>query len=151
MGEMLKLRWTKAVDINMRIFFANVPEQFEVPVERQRRVVSALHQDLNTTRGGKFVQFLIELLASEHIVIFILLGAIERTKLAVNVADVRVIDVTIDDVSDDLTATRTVTRSFRQIAPGIGERTQRLERPSIQLERLRGRNAFAGEHFLTQL
>ena len=114
-------------------------------------MVSALHQDLNTTRGRKFVQFLIELFATEHVVIFIVLGAIERTKLAVNVADVRVIDVTIDNVSDDLTAARVVTRPLRQIAPGIGQRTQCLERPWVQLERLCGRNAFAREHFLTQL
>src|ERR1700693_1074241 len=99
---MLKLRWTKPVDINVRIFFANVSQKIEIPLERQFRMMPALHQDLNTVRGGQFLKFFIDLLEREHVMIFIAFCAIKCAELAVNIADVRVIDVPIDNVGDDL-------------------------------------------------
>src|SRR5436853_644459 len=54
---MLELRRTEPVDVDVRIFFADVLQKIDVPLERQFRVMSALHQDLNATRCRKFVQF----------------------------------------------------------------------------------------------
>ncbi len=121
MRKMLQLGRTEAVDINMRIFFADVAEQFEIPIERQLRVVPALHENLNTARGGKFVQLLIELLPAQHVVVFVFLGPVKRAELAVNVADVGVVDVAVDDVGHDLPAALVVTRPFRQVAAHIGQ------------------------------
>jgi len=59
--EMLELWWTKSVNVDVRIFLADVPQQVDVPFEAELRMMSALHQDLNTADGGKFVQLLIEL------------------------------------------------------------------------------------------
>src|ERR1044071_3951255 len=119
MREMLELRRAEAVDVYVGIFFADVPEQFEVPIERQPWMVPPLHQDLNTAGRGKFVEFLVELLPAEHVVIFVFLGAIERAELAVNVADVGIVDVAIDNVSDDLAAALIITGGLRQVAPGV--------------------------------
>ena len=58
---MLELRRTESVDIDVRIFLADVPQQVDVPFEAQLGMMSALHQNLNTAHGGKFVQLLIEL------------------------------------------------------------------------------------------
>src|SRR6267143_714879 len=51
-AEMLELRGTESVDVNMRIFFADVPQQIDIPVERQFRVMAALHENLDTTGRG---------------------------------------------------------------------------------------------------
>ena len=82
--------------------------------------------------------------------IVILLGAIKRAELAIDVANVGVIDVAIDDISDDLAPAAVVAFFLREIAPRIGQRPQLSERPAIKLKRLRAGNALAGENFLLQ-
>lgn len=72
----------------------------------------ALHQNLNTADGRKFVELLIDLLERKHVMILILFRSIKRAELAVNIANVRVIDVSIDDVGDDLASTSGVTFAF---------------------------------------
>ena len=90
------------MDIDVRIFFPDVMQKIEIPLKRQLRMVPALHQNLHSTRCGQFIQFLVDLFKREHVMIFIALGPVKRAELAVNIADVRVIDVSIRDVSDDL-------------------------------------------------
>src|SRR5215813_13079137 len=121
--EMLKLGRTESMNVDVWIFFPDVTQQIEIPLERQFRMMPPLHQDLNTTNGRKFVQFLIDLLEREHVMIFIFLRSIKRAELAVNIANVRVIDVSIDDVSDDLTSEPVVTFRLCQIAPRISQRS----------------------------
>src|SRR5437764_14861860 len=106
---MLKLRWTEPVNIDVWIFFADVTQQIDIPLKRQFRMMSPLHQDLNTADGRQFVEFLIDLLEREDVMIFILLRAIKCAELAVNIANVRVIDVSIHDVGDDLASTSGIT------------------------------------------
>src|SRR4051812_27152602 len=67
--KMLELRWTETMDINVRILLADVPQELEIPVECQRRVMTALHQDLNPARGGKFIQFLVELFPAQDVMV----------------------------------------------------------------------------------
>ena len=66
---MLKLRRAESVNIDMRIFFADVPEQSRYQSNDKLRMMPALHQNLNTAHRGKFVEFLIELLAAEDIMV----------------------------------------------------------------------------------
>ena len=82
--------------------------------------------------------------------IFVFLGPIERAELAVNVADVRIIDVAIDDVGHDFSAALAIAGRLRQVSSRIGQRAERLERAAIQFERFRRGNAFAREHFFAQ-
>ena len=56
-------------------------------------MMPALHQDLHAARRRKLIELLIKLIAREHIMIAIFFRAIKRTELAVNVADVRVVNV----------------------------------------------------------
>src|ERR1051325_10831604 len=99
---MLELRRTESVNVDVRIFFSDVLQKIDIPLEPQFRMMPALHQDLNTTRCCQFVEFLIELLARKHVMIFVALRPVKRAELAINVADVRVIDVAVGDVSHDL-------------------------------------------------
>src|SRR5689334_11028376 len=95
---MLKLRRTKSVDVDMRIFVADVMQKIQVPLQRQFWMVSALHENLNTAHLGKFVQLLIDLFERENVMIRIPFSAIKCAELAIDVANVGVIDVAIDDV-----------------------------------------------------
>src|SRR4030095_15535244 len=123
---MLKLRRTKPVNIDVRIFFPNVTQKIDVPLEGQFRMMPPLHQNLNTTDGGKFVEFLIDLLEREDVTILILLRSLKCADLAVDIHNVRVIDVSIDDVGDNLASTSGVTFRLCQIAPHIGQRSHLL-------------------------
>src|SRR5207244_13554090 len=109
-------------------------------------MMSPLHQDLNTADGRQFVEFLIDLLEREDVMIFILLRAIKCAELAVNIANVRVIDVSIHDVGDDLASTSVRTFRLCQIPPRIGQRSHLFERPAIQFQHLLHKDSYAPEH-----
>ena len=40
---MLELWWAESVNVDMRIFFPDVLQKIDIPLERQLRVMSALH------------------------------------------------------------------------------------------------------------
>src|SRR6266496_2641835 len=105
---MLKLRRTESVNVDVRIFFTDVLQKIDVPLERQFRMMPALHQDLHSSCRSEFVEFLIKLLEAQHVMIFVAFGPIKRAELAVNVADVCVVDVAIYDVGHDLAAASAV-------------------------------------------
>ena len=115
LGEMLELRRAESVDVDVRIFFPDVAEQIEIPIEAELRMMPALHQDLHAAGRGQFVELLIELLAREHVVVGILLGPIKRAELAIDVADVGVVDVAIDDVGDDFATAAVVAFRFARL------------------------------------
>jgi hypothetical protein len=62
----------------------------------------------------------------------VLLRPVKRAELAVNVADVRVIDVPIDDVRDDSLAVTIEPRPGREIAPMIRERAEFVQRQLVK-------------------
>ena len=70
--------------------------------------------------------------------IFIALSAVKRAELAVNVANICVIDVAIDNIRHNLAATSVVALLFGQIAPRICQRAQFLEGKTIELQRFIG-------------
>ena len=82
--------------------------------------------------------------------IVIPLGPIKRAELAVNVADIGVIDIAIDDVGDDVAAPVPIMFFFREVAPRVGQSAELRERPAIKRERLRRRDASAVENFFLQ-
>jgi hypothetical protein len=93
---------------------------------------------------------LIKLLEGQNVMIFVALGPIKGAELAVNVADVCVIDVAIDDVSHDLAAASTVAFGLRQFAPRIRERRQFFQRPTIQFQCVICRNPRALQDFFRE-
>jgi hypothetical protein len=63
---------------------------------------TALHQYSGSTQGDCFVDLLIDLIKRSYICVGRTWSPIERAKRAHNVADIRVIDIPIDYVRDDI-------------------------------------------------
>jgi hypothetical protein len=99
-------------------------------------MMTALHEDLHAARCGQLIEFLVELFARKDVMIVVPLGPIKRAELAVNVADIGVIDVAIDDISDDFAASVPIMLFFRQVSPGVGQRTELRERPAVKRKRI---------------
>ena len=78
----------------------DVPEQLEVPLERDVRIVPALDQDLHATDRLHLVDLRPDLFVAERPAFAVLWAAVEGAKAAVGDADVGVVDVSIDDVRD---------------------------------------------------
>jgi hypothetical protein len=105
---------------------------------------------LHPARGSEFIQLLIELLEAQHVMIFVAFRPIKCAELAVNVADVCVINVAIDDVGHDLATASAVTFRLCQIAPRIAKRSQFFQRPTIQFQRVISGNPRALQDFFSQ-
>src|SRR5215207_4068630 len=101
---MVELRRRERVDVDVRILRPDVPQHRQVIVNPEARMMSALQEDLDAVDGTEFVQLLIQLIEREDVMILVLLSTVKGAELAVNVADVRVVDVPVDDVRDDLLA-----------------------------------------------
>ena len=70
---------------------------------RQLRVEPALQQDLHAAEVDRLLELLGQLLARQHVALGLVGGrAVEVAELAARDADVRVVDVAIDDVGDDV-------------------------------------------------
>src|SRR5262249_22118801 len=78
--EMLKLRRTEPVNIDVWIFFADVLQKIGVPFELQFWMMPALHQDLHSACSSKFVQFLVDMREAHLLVCFVLFVAKNREK-----------------------------------------------------------------------
>ena len=92
------------VDVDLRKFAFDVREQIEIPLLRQLRMMPALHQNLRAAQRDGLLDLPVHLLERDDIGIVVLFRAVKRAELAIDVADVRVIDVAVDDVGDDLVA-----------------------------------------------
>ena len=82
--------------------------------------------------------------------IVIALGPIKCAELAIHVTDIRIIDIAIGDISNDLATASAVMFFFREIAPHACQRAELLERYRVKLKRFLRRNAFALENFVAQ-
>src|SRR5437763_1829934 len=109
-------------------------QKIDIPPEWQFRMMSALHQDLNPARRRKFIELPIDLLQRKHIMIFIFFGSIKRAEFAVNIADICVINVSIDNVSDDLAAASVVASRLCQVPSRICQSAQFLQRKARKLQ-----------------
>src|SRR5436309_640526 len=122
--KVLEFRRTESVDIDVGIFRPDMPQKIDIPPECQFWMMSTLHQNLNPARRRKFIELLIDLLERKYIMIFIFFGSIKRAEFAVNIANIRVINVSIDNVSDDLAAASAVASRLCQVPPRICQSAQ---------------------------
>src|SRR3954467_15133581 len=105
-------------------------EQVLVPLDRQIRIVPALQQQLHAAERDRLVDLAEDLLEPEDVAFAGSNGPVERAEVAARDADVRVVDVAVDDVSDD--AVRVLAG-----ADAVGELAeQRRRRLTIELQRL---------------
>ena len=79
----------------------DVAQQVEVPLERDVRVVPALDEDLDAAQRLRLVDLRADLLERQRVALAVLRPPVERAEAAVGDADVRVVDVPVDDVRDD--------------------------------------------------
>src|ERR1035437_8968986 len=102
-------------------------------------MMAPLHQYLDATDCHQLLDFLAHLLGREYIGIIVALFAHERAEGAIHVADVRVVDVAVNDVGD------TALRMF-PLAHHVRQRTQLEEcQGVIETNRFRGRDPHAVE------
>ncbi len=69
--KMLELRRAETVDVDLGIFFPDVMEEIDIPIEAELRMMTALHQDLHAARCGQLIQLLVELFARENVMIVV--------------------------------------------------------------------------------
>jgi hypothetical protein len=91
----------------------DVAHQLQVPLEGDIRVVTALEKNLYPAQCLTLVDLGTNLLEAENVTFPMLGPAIERAELTVGDTDVSVVDVSVDDISDDV---------FRVLAPPLGVR-----------------------------
>src|SRR5437879_10787077 len=77
-----ELAGTESVNIDLRIFGFDVPEEIEIPLLRQLRMMSALHEDLCAAKRNCFLNFFVHLAQSNDVSIVVLFRAIEGAELA---------------------------------------------------------------------
>ena len=79
--------------------------EVEVPVERQVGVHATLHQDASAADRLKLANLLPDLLEAQGIAVGLPSGPVETAEAAADGADVRVVNVAIDEIGDDLRVT----------------------------------------------
>src|SRR5512140_3048095 len=79
----------------------DVAQEVEIPVERDVRIVPALHEDLDRAHLFRFVDLGADLFVGQRPPFAVFWATIECAEAAVGDADVGVIDVAIDDIRHD--------------------------------------------------
>jgi hypothetical protein len=111
---------------------ADVLEQVEIPLFGQLGVMAALHENLRAAKRDGLLDLAVEFLPRDHVAVGVLLRAVERAELAIDVADVGVIDIAIDDVGDDLVAAPAVGRGTQQLPATVGQSAEFFQRERVK-------------------
>src|SRR6476659_6000245 len=91
----------------------DVRHQIQIPRERDVRVVTTLDQDLNCAESFRLVDLCANLLERKSVPFAVLWSAVKRAESAVSDADVRVVDVPVDDVRDDVARMQALAHAIR--------------------------------------
>ena len=100
--DVVNLGRRKAVQLKLRILRVQRAQQIFVPLDTKVGMQSALHQHAGAAERDRLVDLLADLFERAHVSVGRAGPAIERAERADDVADVRVVDVAIDDVGDDV-------------------------------------------------
>src|SRR6185503_14653342 len=100
--DIVYLWWRETVQLKSRILCAQRAEQIFIPLDSKVRMQSALHQDARAAEFDRLINLLADLFEGPNVSVGRARTPVERTKCADDVADVRVVDVAIDDVGDDV-------------------------------------------------
>ena len=147
-AEMHKLAWTEPVDVYLGKLALKVGEQIEVPLFRQFRMMAALHQNLSAAQSDGFLNFSIQFAWCDNVSVGVPFRTIESAKLAIDVANVRVVYVPIDDVSNYLISPALISGGFGELPASIRQGAQFLKRQTIELLGLSPINPPAIPHLL---
>ena len=121
-------------------------KHIQVEFDAQFRMVASLKEHLHTSFGREFIELLVNLLETEHIVILVTFGAVKGAELAIDVADVCVVYVAVNNVGDNLRAAAIVGIVLGSGSAEVSQspeflQWQLVERPGVVL-----RNSLAIEH-----
>ena len=100
-GDVDHLGWRERVQAELGISSLDGAEQVLVPGEGNIGIVSALKQQLVAADGNRLVDLPEDLIEGEDVALAGADRTVERAEVAPRDADVRVVDVAIDDVGDD--------------------------------------------------
>src|SRR5437762_5531331 len=98
----MNLRRRETVKLKSRILRTKGAQKIFVPFEAEIGMQSTLHQYTRATERNCFVNLRANLIDRAHVSIGRTWPAIERTESTHDVADVRIVDVAIDYVGDDV-------------------------------------------------
>ncbi len=150
LAKMNKLAWAEPVNVDLGKLAFDVRQQIQVPLQGQFGVMAALHQDLRAAEGDRLLNLPVHFVEGDDIRVRILLRPIKGAELAIDIADIRIIDIAIDDVSDDLVAAAIVGLGAGQLAAAIRQRAQVLQRQRIEAQGLRRTDAVPGPGLVQQ-
>src|SRR6185369_5746749 len=114
-------------------------------------MMAPLHQDLRSAEDDRFLNFLVEFIERNHVGISVLFRSIKSAELAIDVADIGIIDVPIDNVRHDLVASSVISLSTGEFTAAIGQRAEFLERQRVQTKGLGLVDASTIPDFLQQV
>ena len=111
--KIVNLRRREAMQLKARILRAQRAQKIFIPLDAKIRVQSALHQHTGAAERDRLVDLFANLIHRPHVGVRRAGPAIECAECTDDVADVRVIDVAIDDVGDDIVGVTTLTNLIR--------------------------------------
>ena len=114
-------------------------------------MMPALHQNLRAAERDRLLDLLVHLVERDDVGVVVLFRPVKRAELAIDVADVGVIDIAVNDVGDDVVAAAVEILRLGQLPAAVGERAELFERQGIKPQRLGRVDAPAVPNFLQQL
>jgi len=106
-------------------------------------MMAALHEDLRAAEVERFLDFLVDLIVSDDVGIVILLNAIEGAEFAIDIANIRVVDIAVNDVGGDFVAAPIEVSGLGELAAAVGQGAEFLQRQVIKTEGLGAVDAFS--------
>src|SRR6266446_3967720 len=100
--EVMNLRRREAVKLKSWVLRAKRAQKIFVPFDPKIRMQSALHQNARATEHNRLVNLRANLIDRAHVSIGGTRPAIERAESTHDVAYIRIVNVAIDDVGDDV-------------------------------------------------
>jgi hypothetical protein len=148
---MVEFRRRESVDVDLGIFLAEVIEEIEVEINAKFRMMPALHQDLGAADFQEFINFLVDLRVGQNVVVRVLFGPVKIAKLAIDVANVGVVDVAVENVGHNLIAVSSVGIFLNLLTPGVGELAKIGQGGVIKFAKLFAADPFSGKDFFADL
>ena len=95
-------------------------------------MMPALHQNLCPAERDGLLDLAVHLIVRDDVGVGVLFRPIKRAELAIDVADVGVIDIAVNDVGDDFVAAAVEILRLGELSAAVGERAKLLERQMIE-------------------
>src|SRR5215813_8680205 len=100
--DVMDLRRRKAMKLKSRILRAEIAQKIFVPLKTEVWMQTALHQNPRATECYRFIDLLTDFIERANVSVRCAGTTVESAEGAHNITDVRVIDVAVNDVSDEV-------------------------------------------------